>query len=52
VVDDGGNVGGGSGYNDGYNDKDNNNEDWGLWDENNHDFYMVLFHDSSSYKPH
>jgi hypothetical protein len=48
--DDGGNVGG-DGYNDGYNDKDSNNEVWGLWDENNHDFYMVLFQFSSGYKP-
>jgi hypothetical protein len=27
------------------------NEDWALWDEDSHDFYMMRFRASSSYKP-
>jgi hypothetical protein len=44
----GGNVGdddvGGGGYNHG-------NKEWTLWDENNHDFYMIPLRVSSGYKP-
>jgi hypothetical protein len=39
-----------SGCSDGY-DENHYNEDWALWDENNHDFYMIPFRASSGYKP-
>jgi hypothetical protein len=35
----------------GYNDEDQDNEDWVLWDENNHDIYMIPFRPLSGYKP-
>jgi hypothetical protein len=48
------NVGGGCGDSGGgggsYN-KDNDNEDWALWDENVRDFYMISFCVLSGYKP-
>jgi hypothetical protein len=34
-----GNVGGDVCGNGGYNDEDDDNEDWALWDENNHELY-------------
>jgi hypothetical protein len=41
----GANVGGDDGGNDGgcgdYDDEDDDNEEWALWYENNHDFYMI-----------
>jgi hypothetical protein len=50
--DDSGNDGGAGGScSGGYDDKDDDNEDWDLWDENDHDFYMIPFHASSGYKP-
>jgi hypothetical protein len=48
------NVGGKDGGNDGgsgYNDESDDNEDWALWDENNHDLCMIPFRVSSGYKP-
>jgi hypothetical protein len=52
------NVGGGDGGNDDsggcrgdYNDKNEDNKHWALWDNNNHDSYMIIFHASSGYKP-
>lgn len=46
-ADNGGNDGPGGGYD----DEDDDNEDWALWDENDHDFYMMPFCASSGYKP-
>jgi hypothetical protein len=40
----------GGGCSGGYNDK-GDNKNWALWDNNNHDFYMIPFHASSGYKP-
>lgn len=37
---------------DGRNDTDDDNGDWALWNQNNHDFYMISFLASSHYKPH
>lgn len=42
------NIGGDHG--EGYNNEDNN-EDWSLWDEYNHDFYAIPFCSSSGFKP-
>jgi hypothetical protein len=42
------NVGGGGGD---YNDEDDDNDAWAVWDENSHDFYMILFRASCGYKP-
>lgn len=36
----------GGGCSSGYDDKDDN-EQWALWDKNNHDFYMIRFWASS-----
>jgi hypothetical protein len=44
------NVGGGGGCSGGYKDEDDDNEDWALWDENDHDFYMI-FLASSGHEP-
>jgi hypothetical protein len=35
----------------GYDDEDKNNEDWAFQDENDHNFYMIPFCASSTYKP-
>jgi hypothetical protein len=35
---------------DGYNEG-NNNEEWALWNKNNHEFCMIPFQVSSGYKP-
>jgi hypothetical protein len=45
-----GNVGGDVGGNGRYNDEGDDNEYWALWDENNHDFYMMPYCASSDYK--
>jgi hypothetical protein len=37
--------GGGGGYDDG----DSDNEDWSLWEENDHDFYTISFRVSTGY---
>jgi hypothetical protein len=44
------NVGGGGSCS--YDDEDDNNKDWALWEENDHDFCMKPFCASSRYKPH
>jgi hypothetical protein len=43
---DGVNGGGGGGYSD-----KNDNGDWALWSENNHDFYIIPFRASYDYIP-
>jgi hypothetical protein len=33
------------------NDEDDTNDDWAVWEENDHDFYKIPFRASSGYKP-
>jgi hypothetical protein len=33
--------------NGGYKDEDNDNADWALWEESDHDLHMIKFHASS-----
>jgi hypothetical protein len=49
--DDGDNDDGHGGCSNGYNDEDGDNEDWAVWDENDHDLYMVQFRALSGCKP-
>jgi hypothetical protein len=46
-----GNVSDDDGGGGGYNGKDDDNEDYALWDENNHGFYVIKFRASFGYKP-
>jgi hypothetical protein len=32
-------------------DEDDTNDDWAVWDKNDHDFCKIPFHASSGYKP-
>jgi hypothetical protein len=48
---DGGSDGASGGCSCGYNDEDDDNENWALWEENNHYFYMMPLCASYGYKP-
>jgi hypothetical protein len=51
TANDSGNDGRGGGCSSGYNEKDDANEYWALWEENDHDFYVIPFCGSSGYNP-